>query len=226
MTTPLRIPRRYEGGLVKVRDLSDGAMQELLSALQEAPSTINEASISAEVAAKVDTIARSDLEEIVPSLLSLYSLKDVSEFSISEVAERVTLGMEESGSKELRLNLEDRHAFRERLVELLSLDSLNITVKAGNLLFQQEHSLQQARIVTDIRPVFEPNDPEAPPKGALVVHTLKISYYDDNELKDFFVSFDTSDVDTLLDQLGRANAKAKSLKAVLAAAKVRYINVE
>lgn len=95
------------------------------------------------------------------------------------------------------------------------------------MLFEHEHSFRQARIFTDIRPVFEPGQPaDAPPQGGTIVHTLKISYYADNEPKDFFIALDTSDTRALRDQLERADMKAQSLKAVLAAAKVRYIDAE
>lgn len=226
MAKPLRIPRLYEDGLVKLHDLSDEAAQELLTALQKAPSTINEASISAEVSSRVDTVARSDLDDIVPALLSLYSLKDTSGSPVSELAEGIALGMKEGRLIEEELSSENRKALEERLVDLLSVDSLNVTVRAGNLLFQQENSLQSTRIVTDIRPVFEPEDPGAPPTGAMVVHGLKISYYADNELKDFFVSLDTSDVNVFKEQLERANAKAESIKSMLSAAGVRYISAD
>ncbi len=176
----------------------------------------------------VDTIAVSDIEEIVPALLSLYSIKDDPQFSALEVAEGMTLGMEEVPSEELRSpsEKEQRDRFRNRLLELLGIDALSTVARAGGLLLENEHSLRQTRIITDIRPIFESEKPQAPPAGAVIVHMLKISYWADNEVKNFFVALDTNDVRELSEQLARANSKAESLKSALDLAGVDYIDAE
>lgn len=96
MVAPLRVPKRYEVGLAKIRDLSDEVFRELLSALRDAPLTFNEDSLSAAVADEAAAIPPNDIEEIVTALLSLYSLRYGSSSPPSEIAERVSLGMEES----------------------------------------------------------------------------------------------------------------------------------
>lgn len=226
MALSLSIPRQYEEALAKVGQLSNESVQELLVALRETPDTINPSSLSSAVAARVDTIAASDVEEMVPALLSLYSLRAHSEAAISDIVGGVTQAMEKSRSEGLRLPSEERTRFENHLAELLSIGQLNETARAGRLLLENEHSFQEARIVTDIRPVFEPDNPETAPKGALIVHMLKIVYRADDTTKNFFVALDTNDVRELLEQLGRANAKAESLKAVLKSAGVSYIDVK
>ena len=226
MATPLRVPKRYEGGLAKIRDLSDESTQELMSALPKSPTTINQDSLSSAVASMVDTIAASDVEEMIPALLALYALKNASQLAITDVAEGVARWMEESASDALKSSPEERGAFESRLVELLGVDSLSVLARAGGLLLENEHTLLRARIVTDIRPVFEPNSPEAPPEGAVIVHMLKITYLDDNETREFFVALDTNDVSELSKQLERANLKAESLKSILAGTDVRYMDAK
>ena len=134
MASPLRIPRPYEKALVKVRQLSDESAQELLAALQKTPDTINPSSLSLAVAAQVDTIAASDVEEIVPALLSLYSLLNYSDAAISDVVRDVAQTLEESGPDELRLSPEERAEFENRLAELLSVSRLDDMARAGGLL--------------------------------------------------------------------------------------------
>lgn len=226
MATPLRVPREYEGGLAKIRDLSDESAQELLAALKQVPATYDQSALSSAVAEKVDTIAASDVNEIVPALLSLYAYRDYSQSAISDVAESMVQAMLESESERLRLLPEDRDFFTKRLSELLSVEPLNRVVRASILLHENEHSLRDARILTDIRPVFETENPDAPPRGAVILHTLKISYRADNTVKEFFVALDTDDVRKLLDQLERADAKAESLKSILKTAQVPYIDTK
>lgn len=224
MATPLRIPGEYEGGLAKIRELSDESARELLAALQRVPDTYSQSSLSAAVAEKVDTIAASDVEEIVPALLSLYAHRDYYQSAISDVAEGIAKAMEESESEQLRLLPEDRDSFARRLAELLSVEPLDRAVRAGMLLLENEHSLRDTRIVTDIRPVFDPENPDARPRGAVILHTLKVSYRADNTVKEFFVALDTDDVRQLLEQLERADAKAGSLKSILKDAQVPHID--
>ena len=226
MATPLGVPRRYEGGIAKIRDLSDESTRELAAAFKQVPYTYNDSSLSTAVAAEVDTIAASDVEEIVDALFSLYVHRDHSRAAISEIVEGIAQTMEESNSELLRLSPEDRPHFEERLAELLSIDSLVVVVRAARLSIESEHSLQEVRIVTDTRPVFEAEDPEAAPRGAIVLHTLKIRYWGDNSHKNFFVTLDSRGLSELRDQLDRADSKAESLKSILKAAQVPHIDAE
>lgn len=227
MAILLTVPRRYQSGLAQIPKLDDKSTHELWVALQEIPSTTNSDSLVSAVAAAVDTIAVSDLEEIVPALLHYYAFRDATKLSASEVAEGITRGMEEIASTTLRLSPEDSGLFQTRLLELLSIDSLYATARAARLSLENEHSFTDARVVTDIRPVFDQEKPEVPPTGAVVIHTLRITYVsDDNETKNFFVALDTNEVRELLKHLERANLKAESIKSVLKAAEMDYIDGE
>jgi hypothetical protein len=226
MAKALTISRRYQGGLAKFRDLEAESAQELLVALKDAPSTVSSYSLSSAVAAKVDTIAATDVEEIVPSLLHVHSVRDISALPVSDLAEGIARGMEEASSNGIRSSPQQHDSFRARLVEVLGIDQLRVIARAAGLLFENEHSATQTRILTDIRPIFEQESPQAPPVGAVVVHTLKISYWADNEERSFFVALDTNDVRELSEQLERANLKADSLRSVLEAAQVPYVDSE
>lgn len=174
----------------------------------------------------VDTIAASDVHEIVFALLSLYSYRGYSQATISDVAVGIAQTMEGGEPATLALLPEDRPAFETRLAELLSIDSLNAKVRAGRLSLENEHTFQEVRVFTDIRPVFEPHDPRAKPEGAIILHTLKVSYWSEGDVKDFFVTLDAYAANSLLEQLDRANSKAESLEAVLRAAQLPYIDSE
>lgn len=226
MVQALTVHGRYQRGLAKLRDLDAEPAQELLSALRDIPSTVNSYSVAAAVADEVDTLAASDVEEIVPALLHVHSIRDVSGLPVSDLAEGVARGMEEASSEEIRSSPEARGAFRARLTEVLGIESLRIIARGAGLLLEHEHSATQTRIVTDIRPIFDQENPKAPPAGAMVVHTLKIGYMTDGEEKSFFVALDASDARELSEQLERANSKAESLRAVLKAAQVPYVDSE
>lgn len=226
MAMALTLPRRYRSGYVRIDSLKDESFRELLAALWKAPSTISFDSLSSAVAATVDTIAVSDVEEIVPAALFLHQLKEALEQSSLEVAEGVTLGMEEGTSSSLTLAPERHDDFRVRLMELLELEPLNVIAKAGGLSVESERSLAETRILTDVRPIFEPDNPQARITGAVIIHTLKVRYRTDDESKSIYITLTADDVRKLSEQLQRANTKAESLKSVLEAAQVDYIDSE
>ncbi len=221
----IRIPPQYELGLRKIRELSSESVRELLASLEEAPLTLDDTSLSETVASKVGTVSDSDVVEIVPALLFFYSFRDVTNSSASEAAQSIADAMEESGFVGSAPDKKDRTAFVEHMMTLLSLDSLMATARAGRVLTEHERVFRQARIFTDIRPVFEQDEPEHSPTGTVITHTLKLGYYADNEYRDFYVVLDTGDVDDLIDQLRRANEKADSIKRMLnTGLKIPYID--
>jgi len=225
MAQPIRIPPQYQTGLAKLRALSESSVQELLVALRDAPLTISGDSLLSSLNSRVRSISPDDMGEIVPAVLSLYSLRAQLGLSTPDVAESIVRAMEESEGIAPEATGEEHDRFGSRLVSLLSLDSLDVAGKANNLLFEHEHTLREARIVTDIRPVFGEN-PEDSPAGAIIVHMLKLGYYDGSVYRNLFVALDTSDIRLLQDLLARANSKAEALKSVLEAAKVPYVDVE
>lgn len=222
----LKIPKRYEEALAKIRQLPDESVQELLTALQEIPNTISASSLSLTVAEQVDTIAASDVEEVMSALIFFYSYRNHFEADSTDAARDIVRALEKDDPGESKRSPEELTAFEDRLARLLDVSRFHDTARAGELLMENEHSLLEARIVTDLRPVFERDHPEAAPTGALVVHMLKIVFRADNTTKNFFVALDTNDVRELMEQLERADAKAGSLKAVLEAAGVPYIDAK
>jgi hypothetical protein len=134
--------------------------------------------------------------------------------------------MQDSDSEKLKLPDEDSEQFEQRLVMLLSSGPLDIAGKASNLRLEYERFLQEARIITDIRPIFGA-DLSEPPSGALVAHTLKLTYWDEkNESRDLYIALDAVDIRNLSDLLERAKTKANSLQAMLGAVAVPFVDVE
>jgi hypothetical protein len=78
--------------------------------------------------------------------------------------------------------------------------------------------------VSDIRPVFS-DDVEEAPTVAVIVHMLKIVYYQAGERREFVVAMDTKDIQLLIDTCDRAAKKTKGLETVIESANMAYIEV-
>jgi hypothetical protein len=223
----LRIPEGYERGFFEIRELEDGQISDLLLALESEPPTLGRAGLQTRVAAKAETVPRAELGWITEALLALYALRDSMGLQVSDFADAVCDAMDTSDFEELWfVDAEERAAFKARLVLLLGVQSLDLAARATDLLYEHERTLHgSARVLSDIRPIFGP-DPGGQPRGAVIVHTLKISYHEGGRIKEFFVALDSVQVDELVGALMRASAKEESLKSMLAAAGVPHIDEE
>lgn len=225
----IRIPEEYERGFIEIRALDEAQVAAFLSALEDEPPTLKREDLQSRVASKVDgVIASEELDRIIETLSSLYGLRDnMGIQTVSEFADIVCEAMDLSDVEELWFeDEEERASFKERLISLLNVDSLDVAARAVDLLNEHEHTIHgKGRVLSDIRPIFG-SDPEAPPKGAVVTHELKLSYHEDRRVKEFFITLDSAQVDELIDVLERAKIKGESLKRMLGESGVPHIEVD
>ena len=102
---------------------------------------------------------------------------------------------------------------REPFKDLLSLDNVKIVAKALDLHYDYANLFQSARVVTDIRPLFDDDGTKI--KAAVVSFTLRL--YFDNREGDHSLSLalDEADVQELMKQCERALVKAKTAKSLM-----------
>ena len=60
----------------------------------------------------------------------------------------------------------------------------------------RERSMLTAKILTDLRYAFK-HDVEQEPYGAVVMHTLKLSYHEEGEHREFLLALDDEDIRSL-----------------------------
>jgi hypothetical protein len=225
MASSLIIPEEYEAGYAKLIALDESVIEQFTEVLRAAPMVLRPIDLASTIAEHLaGSIEDDDVYEIIQMLVSLYPVEDDFE-SNEQLAEEICEAVVESDSEKLSLPEGDRERFKQRLIKLLDIDSVRVASKANVLLHEYERVVCNARVMTDIRPVFGVS-PDAPPKAALIVHTLKINYHDAEGLKEFYVAMDSDEMDQLMYVLDRADAKSKSLRAVLDAAKLPHVDAE
>jgi hypothetical protein len=221
----IRIPERYQLGIAKLISLPENALEELLSILNEIPTSLNLDSLKEYCVSRISSIREQDVDEIISALDSLYYLKNEFDSSSEDFSDQILRAMDETGNKALKIDASLRESFRDRLIRLMNGKLLSIAVRSREVLYEQERTFGSARILSDIRSIFggaSENNPDA----AIIVHTLKIHYIQNNEHKEFFVTLDTEDISFMIDTLIRAQEKEESLKSILTAANVPYIDAE
>lgn len=218
------VPGRYRAGLARLLGLDTKVQNDLLTTLSRHEPTASTNYLIERIVNEVEGIGPEDAEELVGAIIGIYLGFQVYEgITVPDVVRDIL------SSKDLAAP-EDRYEHLYRyLVDVFSIEALEITTKAVNVNIDHEHTFGNARILTDVRPVFRGASAETEaqtPAGALIVHTLKLSYYQNGQLEDFYIALDTDDVNRLRDVLDRADSKARGLESMLSAAGVPYFGVE
>jgi len=219
------IPEEYEIGLARLLTLTDASVQELLSALDEIAPSIRYRTVANRVASKVSSIPAEDLEDIFEVLFSLNALRTGAEVPTDFFVEDICEAVNESRSELLEHASKRCDGFKQNFIKLLESKTLEIASKSGMLLREHGRTYCSARVLSDIRPIFGESVEDAP-IASMIIHTLKITYHQGDELKDLFVAMSSRDVQRLRELLDRADAKAGSLKTLLGASSTPYVDAE
>jgi hypothetical protein len=221
----IRIPERYQSGIAKLIALAGNSLEELLLALNDTPRSLNLDRIKESFDSKIPSLAESDIDELITTLDALYYLKTQSGVSVQDFCEQILQAMDESGNNELQMDADGRERFSDRLIQLMSGKLFDVVIQSRNVLYEQERTFGSSRILSDIR-LITGNNNETTPSAGVIIHTLKIHYFQNDQHQEFFISLDTEDVDVLIEELISAQERAKMLKSTLAAANVPYIDAE
>jgi hypothetical protein len=120
------------------------------------------------------------------------------------------LAQDVSASGDVEISDELRPELRSRLEALLELPSVQQLAKAADLLLQSERVFHDARVVTDVRPIFA-DDASDGPLGAMIMHNLAISFHGGRELESWYVTLDERDLIKFRQVIDRAVEKGASL---------------
>lgn len=215
MPSSLRIPPRYLPGIRAIVRLTDEGAAQLHVVLQEVPRHLTSERLARQIAAAAPELA-DDAAEVTEAVLSLVALLP------EEAPATARLARDVSESPDLELDAEARAILAERLSGLLSIDALQVSARALDVITEYERVFHDARILTDVRPVFR-SDPSQGPAAAAVVATLKVDFHEaDRSLSSAYFAMDHSDLLLLRDVIDRAIAKTESLKRLIERLDIPY----
>ncbi len=218
----LRVPARYRDGIAILAALNDTSFSEVYEALKNAPSaTPTYIDLAAKVESEIKALNADEVKKLLAALTSLYRVRDKANVSPEKLAEDLYDAIRKEGGS--LVPQENAAAFKSRLGRFLNLAALSVVAtKAKELQEDVEKVFCEARILTDLRPVFG-SDVSGGPIAMIVVHTLKLSYHEGarGELKEIFIGVDSDDISKLKQILERAESKAKSLTSRLQEAGIK-----
>jgi len=218
------VPEPVASGLLKIKSFTENQFQELVAVLESIPLRINTKRILDDKEINLNTISRDDFNTVRDALLTLYIGTQNINVPVSTYVEDVTEIVRKRGGAEWEVPDESIAQLKERLVRVLSIATLQIVVKAYDILTEHSHTFSTARIMTDIRPVFR-ESAESSPEAAVIIHMLNLDFSKDGKRQEFVVALDTKDVQQLIDILERAKVKTETLKSVISSTGMAYVEV-
>lgn len=219
----LRVPAQQRKALQTFIALSKDSTEALRRALQDAKPTLTPARLARQIEKKVDipfTDIREILQLIASLLITVYISKKAKEATAADVARAIS--DEKLTGRELTPDEIDD--LRSKLLSFFQLQILGITAKAADVLLQHKNVFTNARVLTDVRPIFSEED--LSPVACVIIHHLEIETYTDRSRVSYFATLDIDDLKKLRTVLDRAIQKEAALRKPIDRSGLSYLEIE
>jgi hypothetical protein len=221
----IRVPEEQSRAFRDLIAMSTAERKALLEAVAAAEPTLMITELAGQVAAALNKESSVLLGQLAV-LTGLFMTRVRSGEPVGQFVDDVCA----AGQQLLAATKDERpvewESFRADLSTALQMENpIGVTAKAIDVTLAHQRVFAEARILTDVRPIFY-LDPSEKPNAAVVAHTLQISYYENGEAKDYFVAMDAEDLAALGRALDRAGAKEATIRGWLKQCGVTWLNPE
>lgn len=207
----------------QVVKLSIASLQQIAGQLHDLTPTLDATALSHSICQQTEL----SLDDIVPLIAQLWRWAivqrrmDVDSATFLEVlrSSLITLSYE-------IWSIEDRQCWDDRIPLFLNMmqsdSALGTSAKAGELLLMQGTIFSKARIITDIRPVF--NDQGDQIQGYIPFHSLIITTIEDGDEHHIQLALAFNELKQLEEQIERAMTKERIVRDQFTANAITLIN--
>jgi len=213
----LKIPKEDTASIATIKALPVASVAKFISALASAPLISNPEQMGAYISEQMPSIPAARLTSVLETIYTLYYIRELSGVDHSQFLEDLMDSIRDSS--DLRLTPKDLAKLQSALERILSIDTLKMIAKAARLQRDGERLYCSSKILSDMRPVFG-EDPTIRPIGSVLTHTLKVTYHEGRDHREFHVVLDSDDLEALGEVVQRAQAKDKTLRELLKSMKL------
>jgi hypothetical protein len=202
----LKIPEALADDLTAVSELGKDTLARLGKNLQlDGQCIIKTADLRVAIANVVSAPSAPVVERV---LLGLSGLRRQGHVTAAEVVSSLTQAIDALGWSVERRKLWDD--VKDEFILLLENPSVVVTAKAVDLLYDYEHIFINAKILTDVRPVFD--DSKETIFGATINQTLRVEYSNGSgDTINISMSLDDDDIESLLKSCQEALRKGRTV---------------
>lgn len=208
----LVVPEQAVLGFAKLADLPGEVFDDLVQRLSRTPIAIDQ--IGHIRQAIPEQVANSqDRERIAYAISGIHHIYARTPSEPQELAEECTRTALVQGHLK---DGEKATALTQYVLRLLSVPELSLGHKASCLMVEHEKVFSSARIMSDVRPVFDEKNFDANKFPAVLInHNLKVEYWESGDLKEFYIALDSEDLRTLSDVVTRAERKSGIIRRLV-----------
>ncbi|MCE0498564.1 MAG: hypothetical protein LV481_11520 [Methylacidiphilales bacterium] len=219
------IPEDAYSAIQALVELGTKDFDALVDALSKAKPAIDPSDFCKHLSEQSPQIKFSVIASILDELFRMEVARESWNLPVPEFAKHLADAALEEASEEFPITPESRDVLEARLSRIFeSRKALSLTAKALSIVTDQPHLFYSAKLLSDIRPVF--NESGKSIDAMVILHNLRIHYGDGEEHKDFVVTLDRRDIKKLRSVLERAEQKAETLRAFLKLSQTEYLDVE
>jgi hypothetical protein len=204
----IRVPKTGVPVLKRLAELDEKHASTLVDRLSQAQFRSIAALVSSVKDAVGDTWDEDQSEAFVTHLISMSTLGTSHDFSVADLAGHLT------GQIGADLNDIEKETLPPRLAALLAAPSFAAFSKAVDISQESDRLLHVSRVITDLRPIFGERA-GTEPLGAVIIHTLRLDYFEQSEVKTISLALNSRDLAQLKRTVERAQAKETTLSGLL-----------
>jgi len=210
MSQTYQIPKSYLPGFKYLSEIGDDEIQNIAHFISNQP-------IGTGIKTFVESFSQHfDKDWSKPIANAIYSfgfLKASNDDKVTDID--IVRALTEAFGRQAEEDTVDP-SVTDRLIHNLEaifavLEPLRMSHKIFGLLSENNRTFVDARIITDIRPIFS-SDLKFDQRSALLVHRLKIASQENGDEKEYYFSFDSNDLKKLKLQIERAEEKDEILR--------------
>ncbi len=213
MPTQIHLIPRQIADLVAIRNLGGDALRKVVERVQGLDMLpLRPDALREEFATAMDGDLRS-AESLLRPVLALSQLLRQRELTVEEVFEGLRFAFAAADPPWGEDELDAWRTVEPHLVELFRTKAVRTVSKALDLAYEHANLLQDVRLLTDVRPIFnDVDDEQMEIEAAVVAFTLRLHYDNREGNHSLSVALDETDVRRLQYQCERALHKAELSK--------------
>lgn len=216
----LRVSDVMRPALEMLAGLSEDAVDELRSVLEQNPDVLFSRQAAREHASKLRKIPPERAESLTENVVALLYFKGAHGTPTQEMLRDINATLQRTGKDKPAFTKEQLARLEKNLSRILDGSSLLPAAKALSVASDVPRLFTDARILSDLRPIFG-EDVTALPVGAVISHSLRVTYAEEGNEKEFFVYLDSDDLKNVQEQIERALKRDSTLRSLLEKTKLK-----
>jgi hypothetical protein len=213
MTPQIRFQKHQLADLQVIRDLDAESLRKAIAALSQLPPIPTRPAKIQKTWTEALGKSEKGGDSLLRQLLSLHGMVRQLDLSSDVLFKGLNASLQPPESEWTTEEYERWMSISSLVRELFELEVVCLSAKALDLSYEHSELLQRARILTDIRPVFNSDANEI--RGTVITHSLMLRYDDIEGNHVITLSLDEKDIYALMRQCERALSKSKTAKDYL-----------